>query len=153
MAAVLSLEKAAHNKSLQATEIALIEGECFCGTVKYRVDCKLVRARSCHCSRCRKAFGGAASAYADLADPDSLSWVSGSGNLRDYTSQAGWALVFCKTCGTTICGKHLGRVHGVALGTVNGDPGVEIEAHIFVGSKAPWDHIGGSAPQFEAWQQ
>jgi hypothetical protein len=21
--------------------------------------------------------------------------------------------------------------------------------HIFVGSKAPWDHIGGDAPQFE----
>jgi hypothetical protein len=26
---------------------------------------------------------------------------------------------------------------------------VEIEMHIFVGSKAPWDHIGGDAPQFD----
>jgi hypothetical protein len=31
---------------------------------------------------------------------------------------------------------------------VDGDPRVEIEMHIFVGSKAPWDHIGGDAPQF-----
>ena len=42
---------------------------------------------------------------------------------------------------------------GVTLGTVDGDPGVEIERHIFVGSKAPWDHIGGSARQFEEWGQ
>ncbi len=131
----------------------LIEGECFCGAIKYRIDGDLVRARSCHCSRCRKAFGGAAFAYAELAHSDSFSWVCGSENLSDYTSQESWGLAFCKTCGTTICGKHLGRVHGVVLGTVNGDPGVEIEAHIFVGSKAPWDHIGGSAPQFETWQE
>jgi hypothetical protein len=39
-------------------------------------------------------------------------------------------------------------VHGVALGTIDGDPGVRIEMHIFVGSKAPWDHIGGNAPQY-----
>jgi hypothetical protein len=33
------------------------------------------------------------------------------------------------------------------LETVDGDPGVQIEMHIFVGSKGSWDHIGGSAPQ------
>jgi hypothetical protein len=33
---------------------------------------------------------------------------------------------------------------------VDGDPGIEIGMHIFVGSRAPWDHIGGSAPQFES---
>lgn len=27
-------------------------------------------------------------------------------------------------------------------------PGVQIEMHIFVGSKAPWDHIGGHSPQY-----
>lgn len=42
-----------------------------------------------------------------------------------------------------------GEVHGVTLKTVDGDPGVQIEMHTFVGSKAPWDHIGGSAPQFK----
>ena len=30
---------------------------------------------------------------------------------------------------------------------IDGDPGVEIEMHIFVDSKAPWDHIGGNAKQ------
>ena len=39
-------------------------------------------------------------------------------------------------------------MHGVTLGSVDGDPGVQIGMHIFVGSRAPWDHIGGNAPQF-----
>jgi hypothetical protein len=42
-----------------------------------------------------------------------------------------------------------GKMHGVTLGTVDGDPGVQIEMHTFVESKAPWDHIGGNAPQFQ----
>lgn len=39
-------------------------------------------------------------------------------------------------------------MHGVTLGTVDGDPGVRIAMHIFVGSKAPWHEIGGHAPQY-----
>ncbi len=45
-----------------------------------------------------------------------------------------------------------GNVLGVTLGTIDGDPEIEIEKHIFVGSKAPWDHIGGPALQFEEWR-
>lgn len=127
----------------------MIEGECFCGTVKYRIDGALTSARCCHCSRCRKAFSGASSAYAELADPGEFHWVAGSANVQRYVSQQDWGLCFCSTCGTTLCGMHHDEVHGVALGTVNGDPGVEIEAHIFVGSRAPWDHIGGPARQYE----
>jgi hypothetical protein len=80
--------------------------------------------------------------------PGSFHWTSGEENLTEYSSQPGWGLRFCSTCGTTLCGVHQGSVHGVTLGSVDGDPGVQIESHIFVGSKAPWDHIGGSAPQY-----
>jgi len=131
----------------------MIEGECFCATVRYRIDGALRNARSCHCSRCRKAFSGASSAYAELADPGSFSWIAGADNIGRYAAQEDWELCFCTTCGTTLCGMHRGQVHGIALGCVNGDPGVEIQAHIFVGSKAPWDHIGGVAPQFDEWER
>lgn len=131
----------------------MIEGECFCGTVRYRIAEELMNVRACHCSRCRKAFSGASSVYAELSDPASFSWLAGSDNLQHYATQEAWGLAFCKTCGTTLCGTHDGQVHGIALGTVNGDPGVEIGAHIFVGSKAPWDHIGGQVPQFETWEK
>ena len=124
-----------------------IVGGCLCGRVRYRISAPLRGGRSCHCSRCRKAFSGAGSAYSEVV-PDSFSWASGEQNLAQYESGPGWGLCFCKTCGTTLSGTHQGNVHGVTLGPIDGDPGVEIDMHIFVGSKAPWDHIGGSAPQF-----
>jgi hypothetical protein len=129
----------------------VIEGGCFCGAVRYEIDGSLRDGRACHCSRCRKAFSGASSAYAELAESSELRWVAGEGELATYTSEAGWGLGFCRSCGSTLCGTFAGRVHGVTLGCVDGDPGVAIEAHIFVGSKAPWDHIGGPAPQFDEW--
>ena len=124
-----------------------LTGGCFCGRALASVNGPLSGGRSCHCSRCRKAFSGAGSAYAEVM-PGTFSWISGDDNLTQYESAPGWGLCFCRTCGTTLCGIHGDQVHGVALGTVDGDPGVQIDMHIFVGSKAPWDHIGGSAPQY-----
>ena len=124
-----------------------LTGGCFCGHVRYTIAAPLKAARSCHCSRCRKAFSGAGSAYAEV-EVGSFSWVSGESNLVSYESVpewGGWGLRFCGTCGSTLCGTHQGEVHGVTLGCVDGDPGVEIEQHLFVGSRASWDHIGGSA--------
>ncbi len=129
----------------------MITGECFCGVLRYEINAPLSRARACHCSRCRKAFSGASSAFAELSSPESFRWVSGEDQLRQYTSQEGWGIGFCGTCGSTLCGLYKGQVMGITLGTVNGDPGIEIGEHIFVDSKAPWDHIGGSAPQFAEW--
>ena len=37
----------------------------------------------------------------------------------------------------------------VPAGLLDDDPGVRSGGHIFVGSKAPWDEIAGSAPQFQ----
>jgi len=45
----------------------MIEGGCFCGAVRYQIEGALGRASACHCSRCRKAFSSASSAYAEIA--------------------------------------------------------------------------------------
>jgi len=127
----------------------MLEGGCFCGAVRYKIDGALGRVSACHCSRCRKAFSGASSVYAELSDRSKFSWVSGEDELTGFIFSKGWGFAFCRLCGSTLCGTLDGKVHGVTLGTVDGDPGVQIEMHTFVGSKAPWDHIGGSAPQFE----
>jgi hypothetical protein len=117
-----------------------ITGECFCGAIAYSVAGPLRDARSCHCSRCRKAFSGQASAYA-LVDADRFSWTQGEHLLTAFVGDAGFGMQFCSQCGSTLCGVYEGNVHGVTLGCVNGDPGVEIGRHIFVDSKAAWEVI------------
>jgi hypothetical protein len=124
-----------------------IIGECFCGKVKYQVDGRLRDARSCHCSRCRKAFSSQASAYA-LVDPSKFKWLSGKDILTSYIGSHGFGLQFCSQCGSTLCGILNGVVHGVTLGCVNGDPEIEIGKHIYVGSKAKWEIIPEGVPQF-----
>lgn len=123
-----------------------LTGECFCGDIKYTISAPLKDARSCHCSRCRKINSGAASAYAEV-ETGSFTWISGEEKLTIYGKS--WQLAFCSQCGTTLCGLYGGEIHGVMLGPLNDDPGIVIEKHIFTGSKASWDEIGGDAPQFE----
>jgi hypothetical protein len=117
-----------------------ITGECFCGDIRYQIDGILKDARSCHCSRCRKAFSSQASAYA-LVEPQSFRWLAGSELLTNYHSQPGFGLQFCSKCGSTLCGTYKGQIHGVTLGCLNGSPQIEIGYHIFVGSKATWELI------------
>ena len=127
----------------------MIKGSCFCSKVTYELAGTLRNGRACHCSRCRKAFSGASSAYAELASGAEFKWTSGKNLLKTHVSDEGWGIGFCGGCGSTLCGLWNGDVHGLTLGCVDGDPGVEIEMHLFVGSKAPWDHIGGNAPQHQ----
>lgn len=125
-----------------------ISGECFCGAVTFTVSGKLRDARSCHCSRCRKAFSSQASAYA-LVDPEEFSWSTGQDFLTSYIGKHGAGLMFCSTCGSTLCGIVDGEVHGITLGCVNGDPEIEIARHIFVGSKAAWEVLPEGVVTFE----
>ncbi len=125
-----------------------ITGECFCGEIKYQINGVLRDARSCHCSRCRKAFSSQASAYA-LVEPKEFEWLSGENLLTSYIGEHGFGLQFCSNCGSTLCGI-LGRtIHGVTLGCVNGDPKIEIGKHIYVGSKASWEIIPEGIIQYQ----
>jgi len=125
-----------------------ITGECFCGSVSYSLTGKLQDARSCHCSRCRKAFSSQASAYA-LVNPAEFTWTQGEGLLTAYVGEQGFGLQFCSRCGSTLCGVFQGQVHGVTLGCVNGNPEVEIGQHIFVGSKASWEVLPSNVTLYE----
>lgn len=124
-----------------------ISGECFCGGIRYEVDGDLFDARSCHCSRCRKAFSSQASAYA-LVEPQTFKWISGQSLLSSYVGKHGFGIQFCSKCGSTLCGVFEDNVHGVTLGCVNGDPGLQIGRHIYVGSKASWEVMPEGVVQF-----
>jgi hypothetical protein len=127
-----------------------ITGECFCGAVKYRVDGVLRDAKSCHCSRCRKAFNSQASASA-FVEPAEFKWVSGEDLLTSYIGVHGYGLQFCKVCGSTLCTVYKNEVLQITLGCVNGNPEIEIGQHIFVGSKAHWEVMPEVPNKFNEW--
>ena len=129
-----------------------LTGECFCGKVKYQIDGTVKDARSCHCSRCRKAFSAQASAYA-LVNPEEFSWLEGEELLTTYSSQHGFGLQFCRLCGSTLSGVFNDEIHGITLGCLNEDPEIEIGYHIYVGSKASWEKLPDGVVKYEENQK
>jgi len=125
---------------MEADDRVTLTGECFCGNISYKITGPLYDPRSCHCSRCRKAFSSQASSYA-LVNSDQFSWTSGQELLSTYSVEPGFGHQFCKKCGSTLCGIVDGQVHGITLGCLNEDPAIEIGRHIYVGSKASWERI------------
>lgn len=84
-----------------------------------------------------------------MVDPGEFKWTAGENLLKAYLNKEGVGLLFCSECGSTLCGIVDGKVHGVALGCVNGDPGIKIEKHIFVGSKALWEVMPDNVIAYE----
>lgn len=129
-----------------------LTGECFCGDVKYEVVGPLVDPLACHCSRCRKAFSSQSSNYARVG-PGEFRWTAGEGKLTSYVGKHGFGLLFCRTCGSTLCGTFDNSVHGIALGCLNDDPELEEIHHIFVDSRASWEVMPSGVTAFPEGRQ
>ena len=125
-----------------------IYGECFCGAIQYSLKGPLQPGRCCHCSKCRKAFNGASSAVTFLKE-NSFKWEKGEEHLTIYANKDNIGLGFCSTCGSSLVALNEKEVFLITLGTLNDNPEIKIKEHIFVGSKACWDEIGGSSPCYE----
>ena len=99
---------------------------------------------------CRRQHGAAFATYADF-NPGDFSWIAGEDLVKVYESEGGGGWCFCSECGSTLAGSENGEITSITLGTVDGDPGVRPESHIFTGSKAVWHEITDNLPQFEEW--
>ena len=104
--------------------------------------------RHCHCSLCRKQ-SGSASCVGVYISPDQFRWLAGEDQIQVYERPPGWRTAFCRVCGSPLPEPGVtGQVLGIPAGLLDQDPGIGVGFHIFVGSKAPWDEIGGQAPQY-----
>ena len=123
-------------------------GRCGCGAVEYRVPDEFRYALSCHCSRCRAATGSAFKPFAGI-EREKLALVRGDDGLLVH-GEDDLNDTRCATCGSLLFSvvRDGAFVH-VALGSLVDDPGVRPTAHIYVGSKAPWDEITDDLPQHE----
>ena len=121
-----------------------------CGKVGYEISGPLFDVSHCHCSMCRRQHGAVFATYADF-DPQDFKWTSGENRVKVYETPSGDGWCFCSECGSTLAGSANGKVTSITLGTVEGDPGIKPESHIFAASKAQWHEIDDDLPQFDEW--
>ena len=125
----------------------MTRGSCLCGAVRFELTGKTTKIGMCHCSKCRKVSGVASNATL-MAPADSLRWLSGEDQVTKFALPDGWGAWRCSVCGSPVPKLHPGGgAYWVPVGLLDSDPGVRIAGHIYVDSKAPWDEIGGDAPQ------
>jgi hypothetical protein len=119
----------------------MLAGGCLCGGVRFEVTEAPAAATYCHCRRCQRRTGTAASAQARLA-PGSLRVVQGENLLRTYTpAEGGRETVFCSVCGSALFSRAEGRHTSVRLGAFDGDPGVRPAWRQWVSSAGPWEPL------------
>jgi hypothetical protein len=118
-----------------------IRGSCLCGDVRYEIDGEMQRMGHCHCSMCRKAHGAAFGTYGAV-DKGDFRFVAGEEVVATYASSPDVSRTFCSRCGATLqfIPSEAGHL-GVAVGTLDDDPGVRPSYHIWTDSKAPWYEI------------
>lgn len=127
-----------------------VEGGCLCGRVRYEITGPLFDASHCHCSMCRRQHGAAFATYAQF-NPGDFKWTSGEGLVKVFETSSGAGWCFCGECGSSLAETIEGKVASITLGTVEGDPGIRPEWHIFTGSRAQWHEITDDLPQFDEW--
>ena len=122
--------------------MAPLSGGCGCGAVRFEISEPLGAAVYCHCTRCQRRTGTAASANARLA-PGSLVIVAGADRVATWQPPDGWAKLFCADCGSALFSRDREdpSVMSVRLGTVDRDPGVRPDARQFVAYAAAWEPI------------
>jgi hypothetical protein len=120
----------------------VLTGGCLCGGVRFEVTEPLVSAGYCHCTRCQRRTGTAASPQARVA-PGSLRITAGEELLRAFEPPGGFRKVFCCACGAALWSRHPtdADVINVRLGAFDGDPGIRPSHRQFVAYAAPWEPI------------
>jgi hypothetical protein len=138
--------------------MAMLRGSCQCGGVKFEITGPLMGVGNCHCSQCRKAQGAAFRSRARVQRAD-FKWVRGEDMVKFYQSSPDFHRGFCGVCGSPVVNwngpeSRYGKANpaslttlGIALGSLDDDPGVGPAFHAFVTYKAPWFSITDDLPQ------
>jgi hypothetical protein len=119
-----------------------LTGACGCGAVRFEVGEPFLGAIYCHCTRCQRRTGTAASANA-TAPAESFRVLTGEDHIRSWRPETGAEKFFCAECGSALFSRNADtpEVVGVRLGALDGDPGIRPSAHQYTAYAAVWEPI------------
>ena len=119
-----------------------LTGGCGCGAVRFEIDAPLLSASYCHCTRCQRRTGTAASPNA-RTQPGSFRIVEGEEHVRAWAPEGGFEKSFCDLCGSALFSRDPKNPEtiGVRLGAFDGDPGIRPQWRQFVAYAAEWEPI------------
>jgi hypothetical protein len=126
----------------------VIEGECNCGAVVYKVDAEISDVFICHCSICRKSTGSGGIAVS-IVGRDKFTWIRDQDKITYWSKpRHDWHSYFCSVCGSALPGENDESNIYIPVGTITaGHEKLKVAHHMYVDSKASWEIIGDSGVQ------
>jgi hypothetical protein len=127
----------------------MLTGHCLCGAIQYEIDVVPATVYYCHCSQCRRASGSSFTTNL-LVNQQNFQITAGEPLLRCFKSSTGKQRYFCSICGSPIFTQAASFAPFVSVrcGTLNSSAEIQPQAHLWVGSKAPWTEISDALPQY-----
>ncbi len=127
--------------------MSTLQGSCNCGAVKFTLAQAPTDASACHCTQCRKQSGHY---FASANLPKEAVALTGGENLTWYQASEKVRRGFCSKCGSWLFWEPVFRDWtSVALGSLDGATGLNVERHIFVAHKGDYYAICDGLPQSE----
>jgi hypothetical protein len=119
-----------------------LTGGCLCGGVRFEISEPLISAGYCHCTRCQRRTGTAASPQGRIAS-GSLRVTAGEELIRTFEPPDGYPKVFCSRCGGALWSRDRAspEPRSVRLGVFDSDPEIRPSYRQFVAYAAPWEPI------------
>lgn len=127
-------------------------GACLCGAVQYTLDQDFEALLQCHCQKCRKATGTAFATNGLIAKA-AFHLQKGETALKSFASSPDARRYFCGQCGSPVYSIKTSapKTYRIRVGLIEEDLSVSVQQHVFVGSKANWDHIYDGLPQWQGF--
>jgi hypothetical protein len=120
-----------------------VQGGCLCGAVRFELLQPPVSAGYCHCTRCQRRTGTAASISAQI-DGDALHILAGSEQIEAWAPGDGaWEKCFCRRCGAHLFARSPAdpRRIGVRMSAFDSDPGIRPSFRQYLKYAATWEPI------------
>ena len=120
----------------------MITGGCLCGGVRFELTEPPVAFTYCHCTRCPRRTGTAASPQARIA-PGSLRCLSGEELVKGWQPpDDGFEKCFCSNCGGQLFSRNtVGTIWSVRMGTLDEDPGLRPKHRQYLAYAASWEPV------------
>jgi hypothetical protein len=125
----------------------VIEGGCFCGFVRYRIDGEPFHETSCHCSICRRTTGAPFVAWFTIPV---AGFTVTSGSPARFASSEHGTRSFCPRCGTQLTFESSRAPGEVDVTTCSLDDPERIPPrdHTRTSAQLSWIALGDGLPRF-----
>jgi hypothetical protein len=125
-----------------------VQGQCYCGSIRFELLFPTLSCSHCHCEDCRRTHGAAFVTWTDVPTKQ-FRFLSGENKLKKFESHPGIRWGFCSECGTSLfydCDETPEKIY-VTVASLDGPIDREPDRHYSFEEHVSWLKTSDSLPK------